>query len=170
MPEIATNHNPTLDTALAARVARLLIARQQTLAVSESSTGGLISAALLSVAGASAFYLGGGIIYTGTARESLLGVTPSVIAGMRSATPEMARLLAGTVKARLGADWGLAETGATGPSGNRYGDAAGHCCLAIAGPRETCCVLATGSAERLGNMVSFANAALALLEEALMQG
>lgn len=160
--------NPmTIDTSAAVRIAGMLITRRQTIAVSESSTGGLVSAALLSVPGASAYFLGGGVIYTGTAREALLGITPPMMAGMRSATPEMALLLARTVRARLGTDWGLAETGATGPSGNRYGDAAGHCCLAIVGPRENSRVLATGKADRMANMAAFADAALALLEEAL---
>ena len=157
----------TIDTVRAERVARLLIARRQTLAVSESSAGGLISAALLSVPGASAYFLGGGVIYTGAAREGLLGVTPAMTPGIRSATVEMSRVLAATVRTRLGADWGLAETGATGPAGNRYGDAAGHCCLAVAGLREASRVLETGSADRMANMAAFADAALRLLEETL---
>ena len=157
----------TIPTAAAERVARLLIQRRQTLAVSESSAGGLVSAMLLSVPGASAYFLGGGIIYTGAAREGLLGVTPAMMAGIRSATEEMSRLLARTVRERLGADWGLAETGATGPAGNRYGDAAGHCCLAVDGPHRASRTLETGSADRMANMVTFAGAALALLEEQL---
>ncbi|MGE0714284.1 MAG: CinA family protein [Alphaproteobacteria bacterium] len=158
---------PALDTTAAHRVAGLLIARKQTLAVSESSTGGLVSAMLLSMPGASACFLGGGVVYTGAARAGLLGVTAEKMAGIRSATPEMSRLLAETVRTRLGADWGLAETGATGPTGNRYGDAPGHCCLAVAGPRSMSRVLATGDADRARNMVVFAAAAFALLEEAL---
>jgi nicotinamide-nucleotide amidase len=157
----------SIDTSLATRVAGLLISREQTLAISESSTGGLISASLLAVPGASAFFLGGSVTYTGKARETLLGVTPAMMAGMRSATQEMACLLARTVRERLGADWGLAETGAAGPSGNRYGDAAGHCCLAIVGPHEAAHVLETGSTDRSANMVTFTNAALALLEQAM---
>ncbi|WP_158743833.1 CinA family protein [Acidisphaera sp. L21] len=156
-----------VDPALAAAVAAKLVARKQTLGVSESSAGGLISAALLAVPGASAFYIGGGIIYTGTAREGLLGVTPAMMTGIRSATIPMSRLLAATVRSKMGADWGLAETGATGPTGNRYGDAAGHCCLAVTGPKEMDRVLETGSPDRAANMVAFANAALALLGEAL---
>ena len=159
-----------VDPILTARVAAKLIAAKQTLAASESSAGGLISAALLSVPGASAYYIGGGIIYTGTAREVLLGVTAESITGMRSATVAMSQLLAETARTRLGADWGLAETGATGPAGNRYGDAAGHCCLAVAGPRPTSQVLETGSPDRAANMVAFATAALALLEQALDAG
>ena len=160
-----------MDSAsLAARVAQALIARRHTLAVSESSAGGLVSAALLAVPGASAFFVGGGIIYTGTAREGLLGVTPAMMAGIRSATVPMAHLLADTVRIRLGAEWGLAETGAAGPTGNRYGDAAGHCCLAVAGPRTGTRVLATGVSDRAANMAAFADAALALLLEVLEAG
>ncbi|WP_374448289.1 CinA family protein [Stella sp.] len=161
MPDI------TIDTEAAERVARLLIARRQTLAVSESSTGGLVSAALLSVPGASAYFLGGGIVYTAAAREGLLGVGADRLGGIRSATIAMSQLLARTVRTRLGADWGLAETGATGPKGNRYGDAAGHCCLAVDGPVARTRLLATGEADRARNMVAFTAAALALLEEAL---
>ena len=159
-----------VDPALATAVAQRLIARRQSLAVSESSAGGLISAALLAVPGASAFYLGGGVIYTGAARQALLGIGPDALGTIRSATVEMSLLLAATVRARLGADWGLAETGATGPTGNRYGDAAGHCCLAIHGPQEMTRVLATGSADRAANMAAFANAALQLLGTALDAG
>ncbi len=156
-----------IDMARVQRVAARLTARGETLGVSESSAGGLISASLLSVAGASAFFLGGGVIYTGQAREALLGVTPAQFAGMRSATEAAARLQAAVVRERLGAIWGLAETGASGPTGNRYGDAAGHCCVAIAGPHQDSRTLETGSADRLANMAAFTNAALALLEAAL---
>jgi PncC family amidohydrolase len=158
----------TLDLTLTKRVAALLIARKQTLAVSESSSGGLISAALLSVPGASAYFLGGGVIYTAKAREALLGVTPEQMEGMRSATPGAAKLYASTVRSNMDADWGLAETGATGPTGNRYGDAAGHCCLAVDGEITSDYVLETGNADRMDNMIAFANAALALLEQTLI--
>jgi len=157
----------TLDLSLTQRVAALLIARKQTLAVSESSSGGLISAALLSVPGASAYFVGGGVIYTAKAREALLGITPEQMEGMRSATPEAAKLYASTVRRNMQAHWGLAETGATGPAGNRYGDEAGHCCLAVDGSLQSARVLETGSGHRMNNMVAFANAALALLEQTL---
>ena len=107
------------------------------------------------------------MIYTGQAREALLGITPAMLGGIRSATEPMSALLARTVRERLGAQWGLAETGATGPAGNRYGDAAGHCCLAVSGPVEESRTLETGSADRVANMDAFANAALALLEACL---
>lgn len=159
-----------IDRLCVERIAERLIDRRQTLAVAESSAGGLISAALLSVAGASAYFLGGGVIYTRQARETLLGISPEMLGTVQSATEAMALLQAETIRARLGADWGLAETGASGPRGNRYGDAAGHCCLAVVGARETSRVLETGSTDRVANMTRFANAALALLDETLGDG
>jgi nicotinamide-nucleotide amidase len=152
---------------LGSAVALLLKERQQTLAVAESSAGGLINAALVAVPGASAYYLGGCVIYTVNAREALLGLTKEDVAGMRSASEPYAQLLARRVRAELGATWGLAETGASGPTGNRYGDRPGHACLAVSGPREALLTLETGSADREANMRTFAQRALALLEESL---
>ncbi|WP_159994505.1 CinA family protein [Roseomonas sp. 18066] len=148
-------------------VAALLAARGEKLAVAESSAGGLISSRLLALPGASAFFLGGAVIYTAAAREGLLGITGDDMAGMRPSTEAYAALLAGRVRQRLGAEWGLAETGATGPSGNRYGDAAGHACLAVAGPSGRVLTLATGQADRATNMARFAEDALRLLLAAL---
>jgi PncC family amidohydrolase len=158
-----------IDNVRVLRIAERLAAHKETVAVSESSAGGLISAALLSVPGASAYFLGGGVIYTRKSMGALLDLTPDKLDGLRSATEPMAALLAQTVRGRLGADWGLAETGATGPSGNRYGDAAGHACLAVAGKRIASRTLETGSNDRVANMVAFANAALELLEEVLFR-
>ena len=153
--------------AVAARVAALLVARRETVAVAESSAGGLIAARLLAVPGASAYFLGGGVIYTGAARAGLLGITAEEMAGMRPSTEAYALLLAGRVRERLGADWGLAESGATGPSGNRYGDAAGHACLAACGAGSWSRTVETGSTDRAANMEAFAEGALRVLEEAL---
>ena len=145
----------------------LLTARKQTVAVAESSAGGLVSAALLARPGASAYFLGGGVIYTGQARAALLAVTEADMAGLRSASEPYALLLARTIRERLGATWGLAETGAAGPSGNRYGDPAGHTCLAVVGPVERVATLETGHADRAANMRAFAAALLDLLADAL---
>jgi PncC family amidohydrolase len=158
-----------VDLSRAARIAARLVARSEMVAVSESAAGGLISAALLSVPGASAYFLGGGVIYTRKAMGGFLDLTPDRLGGVRSATEPMALLLAEKVRTRLGADWGLAETGASGPTGNRYGDAAGHVCLAIAGSKTASRTLETGSSDRVANMAAFANAALELLEETLLR-
>jgi PncC family amidohydrolase len=152
---------------IGARVGGLLKARGETVAIAESSAGGLISAALLAVPGASAFFLGGGVLYTGRARHRLFGLGREDVEGIRSASEPYAVLLAKTARQRLGASWGLAETGATGPTGNGYGDAAGHACLAVDGPRERVKTLETGCSDRLQNMLAFAEAALELLEASI---
>ncbi len=163
-----TNSDADL-AAIAARVAKMLIARKQTIAVAESSAGGLISAALLAVPGASAYFLGGGVIYTLAAREGLLGVTAADMTNTRASTEDYARLLARKMRTKLGADWALSETGATGPTGNRYGDSAGHACFGVSGSSEASRTLETGSPDRAANMRAFSCGALLLLEEALGQ-
>jgi nicotinamide-nucleotide amidase len=145
----------------------LLKTRKETLAVAESSAGGLINAALVAVPGASAYYLGGVIVYTYAGREALLGITNEEMKGMRSATEPYARLVARRVRAKLGATWGLAETGASGPRGNRYGDAPGHACIAVSGPVEAVVTLETGSDAREANMWAFARRAVELLQSCL---
>ena len=146
-------------------LAALLKEKKQTIAVVESSAGGLIHAALVAVPGASAFYLGGAVVYTVNAREGILGLTKEDVRGMRSASEPYAQLIARRVRERLGATWGLSETGASGPTGNRYGDAPGHACFAVSGPVEAVITLETGSADREANMQAFARRALALLED-----
>jgi PncC family amidohydrolase len=153
--------------ALAAGVGETLKARGETVAVAESSSGGLISAALLSLAGASKYYLGGAVVYTGKARVLLMDLPREAVAGMRSASEPYALLLARTARERFGATWGISETGAAGPTGNPYGDAAGHTCVAISGPVEMALTVETASDDRSANMVAFAAAALKLLERAL---
>lgn len=155
---------------LAERVAGRLKARGETIAIAESSTGGLVSAALLAVPGASAYFLGGSVIYTRHARSAFLGIPDPLPDGMRAATEAYAALLARTVQASCGAVWGLGETGATGPTGNRYGDPVGHSCIAIEGKLARAVTLRTGSADRVANMRAFARRALELLGDALEQG
>ena len=149
-----------------ARVGALLKEKEQTVAVAESSTGGLISAALLAVPGASAYFLGGGVIYTREARRALLGL-PDKRVRMRGATEEYAALAAVTIRDQLETTWGLSESGATGPTGNRYGNPAGHSCFAIDGPVTRAITLETGISDREENMRRFSIAALEFLEAAL---
>lgn len=160
-----------MDTLLAeaAAVGALLKSRKETIAVAESSAGGLVSVALLAVPGASAYFLGGGVIYTRHARSALLGIEEADLAGFRPATERYALLLANRAREKLGASWGLGETGATGPTGNRYGDAAGHACIAVAGPIAIARTIETASPDRIGNMRAFGAGLLALLREALEQ-
>src|SRR6202789_3879283 len=141
---------------LAETIAQRLIARRETIAIAESSTGGLIAAALLAVPGASASFVGGAVVYTKSARAALLAVGDAEMAGLRPATEAYSLLIARRVRERHGAIWGLGETGATGPTGNRYGDPAGHTCIAVAGSAERATTLRTGSADRQANMEAFA--------------
>jgi PncC family amidohydrolase len=149
--------------AIAEQIAAKLVARKQTVAVAESSTGGLISASLLAVPGASAYFLGSAVVYTRDARRILVDIPDEAMKGIRSASEPYAKLLANQIRHRFSTDWGLSETGATGPTGNRYGDAAGHSCMAVAGPEPSVITLETGRADRLGNMHVFASTALNLL-------
>jgi len=152
---------------LAEKIAARLIERRETIAVAESSTGGLVAAALLSVPGASAYFVGGAVVYTKTARAALLGIGDADMTGLRPSTEAYSLMLAGRMRERHGATWGVGETGATGPTGNRYGDAAGHTCIGIAGPIEKAITLETGSADRPANMEAFAKRALELLAEVM---
>jgi nicotinamide-nucleotide amidase len=152
---------------LAQKLGDRLKQRRETIVIAESSTGGLISAALLSVPGASAYFLGGAVVYTLKAREIFANIPNEAVKGMRSASEPYAALLARTTRERFGATWALSETGATGPTGNRYGDAAGHTCIALAGPQEKVITLETGSDDRVANMRKFAATALNLLADAL---
>jgi nicotinamide-nucleotide amidase len=156
-------------TELGREVGELLKSRKESLAVAESSAGGLINAALVAVPGASAYYLGGVVIYTQASREGVLGISKEEMKGIRSASEPFARLMAARIRAKLGATWGLAETGASGPTGNRYGDAAGHACIAVSGPVETVTTLETGSAEREANMWTFARTAIEQLKTCLRE-
>jgi nicotinamide-nucleotide amidase len=166
----AAHHGRIIVDALlptAEKIAALLTSRRETVTVAESSTGGLVSAALLAVPGASAYFLGGAVVYTRQARQLLVDIPDAAMAGMRASTEPYAALLARTARERFGATWALSETGATGPTGNRYGDAAGHSCMAVVGASERAITLETGKSGRIANMHAFAAAALDLLETAL---
>jgi nicotinamide-nucleotide amidase len=152
---------------LAERIAARLSERRDTIAVAEGSAGGLISASLLAIPGASAYFLGGAVVYTASARAALIAIAPADMEGLRPASEAYAALLARRVRERLGATWSLAETGAAGPTGNRYGDPAGHTCIAVAGRVERAVTLRTRSSDRQTNMRAFALCALELLAETI---
>src|SRR5262249_61634066 len=100
--------------------------------------------------------------YTQVARRALVDLPDIAALGLRASTEPYAQLLARTARRRFLASWALAESGATGPTGNRYGDAAGHSCIAVAGPIERAITLETGSSDRVANMHAFAARALDL--------
>jgi PncC family amidohydrolase len=151
----------------AQRIATLLKQRGETVSVAESSTGGLVSAALLAVPGASAYFVGGAVIYTRQARRALLSIANEAMAGMRPSTEVYATLLATTMREKHATTWGLGESGAAGPTGNSYGDASGHACLAVSGPVARSITLETAATDRAVNMNAFAAALLDLFIAAL---
>ena len=151
----------------AERIAAKLKARKETVSVAESSTAGMISAALLAIPGASAYFIGGAVVYTRAARRVLLGISEEAMAGMRPSTEAYALLEARTARERFATTWAIGETGAAGPTGNRYGDASGHSCVAIAGTAERANTIETGSTDRFGNMSAFTAAALDLMMQVL---
>lgn len=155
-------------TELAASIGAALVERGQFVATAESSAGGLISATLLSVPGASAFCLGGAVVYTGRSR-GLLFERDELPPDTRGATQAFAEHQATAAATKMRADWGLAETGATGPSGNPYGDPAGHAWVALRRPDGTTRSqhVLTGDSNRAANMGRFTEAALALLLDEL---
>ena len=150
---------------LAERIAARLVARKETIAIAEGSAGGLISAALLAVPGASAYFVGGAVVYTGAARSAFTDISMEDMKGLRPASEPYAALLAKRIRERLNTTWALAEAGAAGPSGNRYGDPAGHTCIAVAGPSQRAFTLRTGSSDRRANMRAFAARALELFAD-----
>ncbi len=152
---------------LAEEIATILKERGETVAVVETSGGGLISAALLAVPGASAYYVGGAVTYTGTARDAFLGIDLNDHPGIRSASEPYASLIAATVREKLDTTWGISETGASGPTGNGYGDAAGHTCVAVSGQTDRVMTLETGLSDRETNMTLFAERCLEQFVEAL---
>ena len=154
---------------MAASVGELLKQCQQTIAVSESSCGGLLSAALVSIPGASAYYVGGAVVYTRVSQKGLLMVPDEAMTDIRASSEPYARLNARTIREALGTTWALSETGASGPTGNRYGDSYGHACFAVAGPIERATTLETGNSDREANMWVFVKAALEMLEQCIKE-
>ena len=150
------------------RIAAKLKARNETISVAESSTAGLLSAALLAIPGASAYFLGGAVVYTRQSRAELLAVTEQELTGITPSTEPYALLFARKIRGKLQTTWSIGETGTAGPTGSRYGHAAGHSCVAVIGPQgERSMTVETGKADRLDNMRAFSIAALDMLEKAL---
>jgi nicotinamide-nucleotide amidase len=152
----------------AERIAARLKSKNETISIAESSTAGMISAALLAIAGASAYFMGGAVVYTRQSRAALLAVTDQELTGITPSTEAYALLFARKIRGKLATSWSIGETGTAGPTGSRYGHAAGHSSIAVIGPSgERSMTVETGKADRVDNMRTFSIAALDLLEKAL---
>ena len=156
-----------LDTPTTREIASRLVERKQTVAVAESSSGGIISAQLLSVPGASAYYIGGSVVYTLPSRRAYLDIPRIAVTGLEPLSEEMVAVFAEAARRKLGASWGIAELGAAGPGGTRYGHAAGTSVIGIDGPLKMTTTITTGSSDREQNMLAFSAAALELFLQAL---
>ena len=154
-------------TTIALPAAELLKSRKETIAVAESSTGGLISASLLAVPGASSYYMGGTVIYTRDSRKIFLDLPVDRLKGVKPLTEDIAIIFAETIRDTLGSTWGIAELGVAGPSGTPYSDEAGISVIAVVGPVTASKTIRTGHNEREKNMHEFSDAALALIAETL---
>jgi nicotinamide-nucleotide amidase len=150
---------------IAEKIGNILKTKRATIGVAESSSGGLISAALLAVPGASAYFLGGAVVYTLQSRRLLLDLPDSAFAGLHGLTEELARVLARGARQRFATTWSISEIGVAGPTGSRYGDPPGISCIAVTGPIERTLTVRTGNSDRVANMRAFTAKALELLSE-----
>ena len=140
-----------------------------TVSVAESSTGGLICANLLSVPGASRFFIGGSVVYTRESRREFLTLDKEKLKGLQPLTPEIVQVIADSARETLGTTWGIAELGATGPAGSPYGGRAGISVIGISGPISRAIKFETGSDDRAENMLAFTKAALELFHAVLSE-
>jgi nicotinamide mononucleotide (NMN) deamidase PncC len=153
----------------ALRIAGLLRARGEKVAVADGATGGLIAASLLTVPGALDFFVGGGVVYSFRARDVLFALPRDAYKGMRGASADYAMLQARAIRDNFGAEWGLAESGSVGGSSHPSGALAGQSVAAIAAPGGVTItrVIETGSDDRIANMAAFTRNALGAFEDAL---
>src|SRR4029078_1436099 len=127
--------------------------------VADPSTAGMISAALLAIPGASAYFIGGAVVYTRQSRTELLRVTEAEFAAMTGITPSTepyAMLFARKIKERLDTTWSIGETGTAGPTGSRYGHAPGHSCIAVIGRVERAITNESESRDRCAYILALA--------------
>ena len=151
----------------ALRIAEALRARGEKVAVADGATGGLIMASLLTVPGALNFFKGGGVVYSFKARNVLFDLPRDAYDGMVSASEDYALQQARAIRDRMGASWGIAESGSAGSSKHPMGVVSGRSVAAIAGPDgvEEVAILETDSDDRIDNMQAFTRNALNLLEQ-----
>lgn len=151
-----------------ATIGAKLIEFKHTVSVAESSTGGLIAANLLSVAGASAFFVGGSVVYSLRSRREFLDFDRARVKHLKPLSEEMVLEFARAARAKLDTTWGIAELGAAGPAPTPYGHAAGTSVIGVSGPLELTFKIETDSADREANMLAFTEAALDLFSKALL--
>ena len=156
-------------SSLCADIASTLVTSGHSVSVAESSTGGLIAANLLSVAGASSYFRGGSVIYTRESRHAFLDLDVIKLKRLKPLTEPMVAEFAHAARLKLDATWGIAELGAAGPAGTPYGHAPGTSVIGISGPVNASITVETFSENREENMAQFTEAALTLFNTTLMR-
>lgn len=159
---------PLEDDALAAAIGELLVARGEKLAVSETTAGGLVSARLLSVPGASRWYDGGIIPYAGAHRWTQLGIDVEIARQHGAVSGPWVAATAEGLRRALGCAWAVAESGIAGPQGSRRSPKpVGTVVIAVAGPAGTAVREYLFPGSRVEVMMQIAEQALRDLQAAL---
>ncbi|HVR38659.1 MAG TPA: competence/damage-inducible protein A [Thermoanaerobaculia bacterium] len=115
-------------------IGRMLIARNETVAVAESCTGGLLGSRITDIAGSSAYFMGGAICYTGVAKTMLVGVDAALIAANGEVSEPVAIAMARGARERFGTTYGVGITGIAGPNGGTPEKPVGTVHIAVASP------------------------------------
>jgi PncC family amidohydrolase len=149
---------------LAQRIGEALLNRAARVSVVETTAGGLISARLLSVAGASRWYDRGVIAYTGTSKQDLSGVSVELLREQGSVSPAAVEAMASGFREKSGADYCVAESGMAGPqTGRRSAKPAGTSVIAVASPERVVSGEWLFEGSRVEVMRQIAQAALEML-------
>jgi nicotinamide-nucleotide amidase len=141
---------------------QFLVSQGHTLAVAESCTGGALGAALVSRAGASAFFLGGVQCYSNAAKEQLLAVDGALISEFGAVSEEVAVAMAQGAREKFGADFGVSITGIAGPDGGSDLKPVGTVYMACEGPLGVMCVRHQFGRDRTRNLSMSVRAAAQL--------
>jgi PncC family amidohydrolase len=123
------------DDLLATSVGEALASRGEKVAVVESTAGGLVSARLLSVPGASLWFDRGVVAYGGNSKQLFTGVDPELLRSFGAVSPEAVTAMATGMRERANVAWAVAESGIAGPQGSRRSPKpAGFVSIAVVGP------------------------------------
>ena len=150
---------------LAERLQAMCLGRGLTIAVAESCTGGLVADAITDVPGSSAYFLGGVVSYSNSAKEAMLDVPSDVLAAHGAVSAQVGRAMAAGARARFGADLAAAVTGVAGPDGGTEAKPVGLTYVAMAGPSGADVRRFQWSGDRAANKMASAEAVLELLVE-----
>jgi PncC family amidohydrolase len=153
---------------LALAVAGALLERSARVAVAETTAGGLISARLLSVAGASSWFERGAVAYSGSAKLQATGIDAETLKTHGAVSREAVSAMAEGLRANSGADFALAESGIAGPqTGRRSAKPAGSVVIAVATPGGTVVEEHNFPGSRVEVMEQISARALSVLAEAI---